>query len=153
MLHFAYGSNMSRALMEARCPTARALGIGTLPQWRFVICPDGFASVMRVPGERVYGVLWKVMPRDLAAINAYENVEGGLYLQRRLPVHYGGQRASALVYVARRQGEGMPRPGYMSVVLNAAVDWSLPPAYIDSIARLARTRWPGARAKETGGVG
>ena len=31
-LHFAYGSNMSRALMGARCPDATALGVATLVQ-------------------------------------------------------------------------------------------------------------------------
>ncbi len=29
-LHFAYGSNMSRALMRARCPRREALGVATL---------------------------------------------------------------------------------------------------------------------------
>ena len=37
--HFAYGSNMSRTLMGARCPGAVALGIATLSGWGFVINP------------------------------------------------------------------------------------------------------------------
>ena len=44
-LHFAYGSNMSRALMGARCPGAMALGVATLAGWRFVINPDGVGSI------------------------------------------------------------------------------------------------------------
>jgi hypothetical protein len=44
-LHFAYGSNMSRALMGARCRDAQALGTATLVGWRFVINPDGFDSI------------------------------------------------------------------------------------------------------------
>ena len=50
MLHFAYGSNMSRALMGVRCPGATALGTATLDGWRFVIGVDAYASVVRQPG-------------------------------------------------------------------------------------------------------
>ena len=56
-LHFAYGSNMSRPHMRARCPEANAIGTMTLSGWRFVIGPDGFASLVRRPGSRVQGVL------------------------------------------------------------------------------------------------
>ena len=44
-LHFAYGSNMSRALMGARCRGAEAVGIAVLSGWRFVINPEGFGSI------------------------------------------------------------------------------------------------------------
>jgi hypothetical protein len=161
-LHFAYGSNMSRPHMRARCPDARALGTMTLAGWRFVIGPDGFASLARQPGGRVHGVLWRLSTRDVAAINAYENVQSGLYLRRRLPVRpelrHGRQYAltfptTALVYVARRQGTGTPRPGYIDVVVEAARDWKLPQPYIRSLARWAPSRWRGARARDTGEVG
>ena len=46
MLHFAYGSNMSRALMQRRCPQATALGTARISGWRFVITPDGFGSIV-----------------------------------------------------------------------------------------------------------
>jgi gamma-glutamylcyclotransferase (GGCT)/AIG2-like uncharacterized protein YtfP len=150
MLHFAYGTNMSRGLMRARCPEARALGTATLSGWRFVIGPDGYASVIRQPGGRVHGVLWRLGARDVAAINAYESVQSGLYLLRTLAVRKGTQSAPALVYVARRQGEGMPRPGYLATVIEAALDWNLPPPYIRSITRWSRSAFGGARARETG---
>ena len=49
-LHFAYGSNMSRALMAARCQGAAAVGIAVLSGWRFVINPEGFGSIAPRPG-------------------------------------------------------------------------------------------------------
>jgi hypothetical protein len=124
-LHFAYGSNMSRPHMRARCPEARALGTTTLPRWRFIIGRDGFASLVRQPGSRVYGVIWRLSTRDIAAINAFENVQSGLYLRRRLPIRMP-LSAPALVYIARRRGPGRPRPGYIHQVLEAARDWDLP---------------------------
>ena len=91
-LHFAYGSNMSRALMGARCPGAVALGVATLAGWRFVINPDGVGSIAPHPGALLRGVLWRVTLRDLVALNAYEGVDTELYLRRVLPVRFGGRR-------------------------------------------------------------
>jgi hypothetical protein len=152
-LHFAYGSNMSRALMQARCPAACALGTATLAGWRFVVTPDGVGSIATQPGAIVRGVLWRLTPRDLAAINAYEGLDSGLYLRRLLPVRHRERRAAALVYIARRPGEGTPLPGYIGLVVDAAREWGLPEAYIRSLQRWAPSRWRGARFKNTGEVG
>ena len=152
-LHFAYGSNMSRPHMLARCPGAVALGTATLAGWRFAINPDGYGSIAPQPGGIVHGVLWQLTARDLAAINAYENVAGGLYVRRTLPVLRNGRREQALTYIAVRQGEGTPRPGYIAIVVDAARDWGLPEPYIRSLMRWSPSAWTGARRKDTGEVG
>jgi hypothetical protein len=149
-LHFAYGTNMSRVLMRARCPLARPLGLASLAGWRFNINPDGLASLAAQGGARVHGVLWELSARDVAAINAYEGIASGLYEARMLPVRHDSRHASALVYIARRRGRGMPRPGHLEIVLEAARDWALPHVYIQSILRWSPSRWAGARAKDTG---
>jgi hypothetical protein len=97
-------------------------------------------------------VLWRLGARDLAAINAYENVAGGLYVRRTLPVLHQRRRAPALVYIAVRQGKGMPRPGYIALVVAAARDWALPEPYIRSLMRWSPSALAGARAKDTGDV-
>ena len=176
MLHFAYGSNMSRPHMRARCPQARAIGVVTARDFRFVIGRDGFASIERKPGARVHGVLWRLSLRDLAAINSYESVQAGLYIRRQIPIRLPRLPAApglaqqskpahdqsrmttngvapavaALVYIARRRGRGLPRPGYIAQVVGAARDWNLPYAYIRSLERWAPSRWRGVRARETG---
>jgi hypothetical protein len=152
-LHFAYGSNMSLRDMRARCPGAAPMGIATLAGWRFVINPEGYGSIARAPGGIVYGVLWRLGPRELAAINAYENVAGGLYVRRMLPVLRDGRRQTALIYIARRTGEGTPRPGYIELVVAAARDWRLPERYIASLRRWSPSALAGARGKDTGEVG
>jgi hypothetical protein len=152
-LHFAYGSNMSRPHMSARCPGAVALGTATLAGWRFVINPDGYGSIEPAPGGVVHGVLWRLTARELAAVNAYENVAGGLYVRRLLPVLYGDKRQTALTYIATRRGEGTPRPGYMAIVADAARDWGLPQPYIRSLMRWSPSALGCARAKDTGELG
>ena len=152
-LHFAYGSNMSRPHMRTRCPGATAIGTATLAGWRFVINPDGYGSIAPQAGRIVHGVLWRLSPRDLAVINAYENVAGGLYLRRVLPVLHGERRERALVYIATRAGEGTPRPGYIELVAAAARDWDMPKVYIASLQRWSPSAWHGARMKDVGEIG
>ena len=59
----------------------------------------------------------------------------------------------ALVYIARRQGTGIARPGYIQQVVEAARDWGLPQPYIRSLARWSPSRWGGARARDVGEAG
>jgi cation transport regulator ChaC len=152
-LHFAYGSNMSRALMQARCRDAQPLGIASLAGWRFVINREGYGSIAPYQGGRVLGVLWRLSVRDLAAINAYESVSTGFYLRHHLAVRLGPRQAAALVYITRQGGEGRPRPSYIDVVVKAARDWELPDRYIQSLARWSPSAWRGTRARDTGEVG
>lgn len=152
MLHFAYGSNMDRAAMLRRCPGARPIGPARLDAWRFLVTRDGYASIAPAPGEVVHGVLWRLGPRDLAALNAYESLDSGLYRRRMLAVRRDGRRLQALVYVARERGAGRPRPGYQDVVVAAARAWSLPEDYISALARWSSSRLSAARAAETGEV-
>lgn len=135
-LHFAYGSNMSRPLMQRRCRTAEIIGTAQLPGWRFVIAGDGYASVVPERGAVVHGILWLLAARDLAALNAYESLDSGLYLRRQLPIRREGRTVSALVYVARNRRLGTARPGYQDgIVLPAARACELPAAYIAELER------------------
>jgi len=151
MFHFAYGTNMSRALMRRRCPGAAPLGIARLAGWRFLITRDGYASVTPAAGNEVHGVLWRLQPRDLAALNAYESLDSGLYTRRTMSVMHEGRRVAALVYVARETVPGGPKPGYQDIVVAAAREWQLPETYIRALERWLPGH-AGARAVETGDV-
>jgi hypothetical protein len=147
-LYFAYGANMERAAMRARCPAAAAFGPALLRGWRYVIA-SGYGSLARAPGAEVFGVLWRLTPRDLAALNIFESLDSGLYRRVGLTVETGGARARVLVYVGRGGGRRRPMPGYQERVVAAACDWQLPPRYIAALRRLAPA-YRGARPAETG---
>jgi cation transport regulator ChaC len=135
--YFAYGSNMSTAMMKRRCPTAVAIDPARLDGWRFFIMAAGFASIAPAHGFVVHGVLWRLAPRDLAALNAYEGVDGGLYVRRTLPVRCQGRHESALVYVGTSPLPGRPRPAYQSGIAAAAREWRLPADYVRALERFA----------------
>lgn len=136
-LHFAYGSNMDVEAMRLRCPGARPVCAARLMRHRFVIMPEGYASIVRDAGAVVHGVLWDLALADLRALDAYENVSRGLYSKIEQPVlKAAGGSARGLVYVGRNGGGGAPLPGYMGAVLAAARHWALPEAYVRELARL-----------------
>jgi gamma-glutamylcyclotransferase (GGCT)/AIG2-like uncharacterized protein YtfP len=148
-LYFAYGSNMSRALMRRHCRTARVIGVAVLEGYRFVITADGYASVERRAGAVVHGVLWRLTPRDIAALDSYEDVDAGLYHVRHLVVRQGASRRRAMVYIARPRGEGRPKAGYLELVITAARDWELPEDYIHEVGRWAPSRLAAARPMQS----
>ncbi len=133
MLYFAYGSNMSRAVMAKFAPGARPVGAAVLHGHRFIISADGYASVAPQQGERVHGVLWRLSPRDRATLDAWEGIAQGLYRVATLPVHCAGQSRRALVYIAATGRIGKPKLGYMDVVLAAAREWQLPSSYVERL--------------------
>jgi gamma-glutamylcyclotransferase (GGCT)/AIG2-like uncharacterized protein YtfP len=151
MIYFAYGANMERAAMRRRCGGATPLGPAVLRGWRYVIA-QGYGSVAPAAGCHVFGVLWRLTPRDLAALNAFESLDSGLYRRAMLTVETGGGRARALVYVGCRRGRRRPMPGYQERLVAAAQEWRLPRRYIAELARLA-PGYRAARPAETGEIG
>lgn len=132
--YFSYGSNMDRAHMKRLCRQAEPLGPAQLNHHRFFIAFGGYASVAPKRGEIVYGVLWRISARDRAALDAYEEVENGLYQPAALPVHWNGKLLRALVYVANDARPAQPSASYRDRVLDAARSWMLPEHYLQSIA-------------------
>jgi hypothetical protein len=151
-LHFAYGSNMSRKGMAARCPEGEAVGPAVLENYRLFIMSDGYASVEPKLGSNVHGIMWRLTPRDLSGLNAYEGLQAGLYRRVMVPVLIDRVRLNALVYLGHTSAEGKPRPGYMEDVIDAAREWKLPENYVESLARWAPSGWRGASRKEIGEI-
>jgi hypothetical protein len=149
-LYFAYGSNMSRAGMRARCPDARAIGVARLAGYRIFVGIDGWGSVKPAAGSVVHGVLWQLTPRDMAAMHAYELLHAGLYDVRHLPVRAGARLVPAMIYLLRRRAPGKPKPGYIALIAQAAREWKLPERYVHSVERWSTSRFTGARVIDAG---
>jgi len=153
MLHFAYGSNMHRAVMRRHAREAQPLGVAELADYRFVITADGYASVVAMRGRAVCGVLWRLSPRDRVTLDAWENVARRHYRGEIIAVRSGGRRRPALVYIARPRPTGIAKAGYMELVIAAAHAWSLPPTYIASLQDWLPGRGRGAATPHFGAFG
>ncbi len=134
-LYFAYGSNMDRAHMARLCPQAEPYGVASLRSYKYVIAASGFATVIPWPGSFVHGVLWKVGPKEIAALDRYEDVAAGLYRAVQLPIKYDGRLLRALLYLGTGDKSGVTPPGYVEKILAAAKEWNLPADYIDYLAK------------------
>jgi hypothetical protein len=133
-LYFAYGSNMDRDAMAARCPQSRAIGPARLPRHRFLIIADGYASITRDPRRTVFGVLWDISLGDMKALDRYEGLHRGLYVKITQPVITANGAVRAIIYLARSTAPGRPRPGYLEGVVEAARSWGLPDDYLHELA-------------------
>jgi len=132
LAYFAYGSNMDRAAMSARCPAATPLGVARLSGFRFRVNAAGWATILLAAPERqVWGLLWRLTPADEAALDVYEGVGEGLYTRlavapRLLPDDRG---IAAFAYAATDPRPGRPAPAYRAAILAAAAALELPAAY------------------------
>ncbi len=135
MLHFAYGSNMHRAVMRTHAPQAEPVGTAVLADFRFVITADGYGSVAPMRSETVHGVLWRLTPRDRVTLDAWEGIAAERYRAAVLPVGCAGCCRPALVYIARALPAGRAKAGYMELVIAAAQEWQLPADYVSSLQR------------------
>jgi gamma-glutamylcyclotransferase (GGCT)/AIG2-like uncharacterized protein YtfP len=136
-LYFAYGANMNAAGMAARCKGARAVGVARLMRHKFMIMPEGWASVERDMHKIVYGVLWEVSFAHIRALDVYEDIARGLYSKITQPViKADGGSVRALIYVGRRAAHALAsaqtraQADYMADVIASAQAQGLPDAYI-----------------------
>ncbi len=131
-LYFAYGSNMSPAVMAERCPGARAVGRARLAGWRFHITRRGSASIVPQDGAAVHGVLWRCQAAHLHWLDRYEGVSWGNYRRCRFLVEPDeGPPVPAFSYVNARRYPGRARVTYMTTtILPGAHAFALPEAYI-----------------------
>ena len=138
MLYFAYGANLRRGAFSRLCPGADWLGVARLEGHRFVIATHGYASVQPEAGSTVWGVLWLVPATHLPALDAFEEVEGGLYVRTTARVvSPAGPRIEVMIYVATGPDTGAAYPRYLEEVLEGARENKLPKDYIAKLAA-----WP-----------
>ena len=134
-LYFAYGSNMDGAHMARMCPRAKAYGPARIKHYRFFVTASGHGSIAPHRGANLWGVLWRVTAVDVAALDRYEDVGGGLYGRENLPVHYDEKLLIALVYIATDATHGRASPRYRAQVIGAAREWKLPDDYVSALER------------------
>jgi hypothetical protein len=137
-LVFAYGANMDVAGMAVRCPRSKPIGRARLMRHRLVAMREGWLNVTRDARSMAHGILWDVALADVAALDRYEGVGGGLYIKRLQAVVTDTGAKRALVYFGANTGPGILRADYLAAVTAAARHWNLPAEALAALAAFSR---------------
>jgi gamma-glutamylcyclotransferase (GGCT)/AIG2-like uncharacterized protein YtfP len=119
-LYFAYGANTNRRGMEGRCPAAAFHRTCRLDGYRLVF--RGVADIEPAAREAVQGVVWRVTPKCIDSLDAFEGY----------PVLYGrqlcdiGEEEQAFFYQMNEAGYGLPSTGYYGTLRQGYTDFGLP---------------------------
>jgi cation transport regulator ChaC len=146
VLYFAYGSNMWRQQMHERCPDHELIGKALLKDHalcfpRFsTIRNCGVAGITEQPGAEVWGVLYRLNARDLAALDRREGYDPSQpahvnrYDRRMIRVLRNGEALDCLTYFARVEpGRHMPSTAYMAAIIMGAEEHGLPEDYVAAL--------------------
>lgn len=137
--YFAFGSNLHRARLQGRAPSARALGPARLEGFR--LCADkrssdgsGKLNLARDAAASVWGVAFRIEPEDLAALAGFEPgyLQIGVSVQLR-----GGGALAATTFLSEQRAVGLRlQPGYRELVIAGAREHALPAEWIELLERL-----------------
>ncbi|MBZ0120714.1 MAG: gamma-glutamylcyclotransferase [Sandaracinaceae bacterium] len=126
-LIFAFGSNLDLAQMQARCPSAKVVGLATLPKHTLVFAGSStlwngaVAHVVRDPYGAVPGVLYRVSAQDLEVLDLFEGHP--LKYRRRIRVvrdrRRRRRRAHVYILTAPRAKPGAPSLEYLTQIVRA----------------------------------
>ncbi|MEI6557510.1 MAG: gamma-glutamylcyclotransferase family protein [Rhodospirillaceae bacterium] len=145
-LLFAYASNLNRERMAERCPSAEPVGTASLADHRLVFRHG--ADVEPHAGSVTPGVVWRLTPQDLVALDHYEGCPAVYRKDFRHVQLAGGQLAGGdtvecLIYRMNREGYAPPPEDYLAVIRDGYHDFGLPDAVLDSAVELSCRLKPG----------
>ena len=136
-LYFAYGSNLDPDQMAWRCPDAVGLCRARLDDWAWRIGGRGYATVSPAPGDHVWGAIGNVSDADLASLDRYEGVAGGLYRREVLTVSTDTRSTETLLYIENYEDVGVPGGEYLRKILVGAEHFGLPSVWIEALSAWA----------------
>jgi len=138
VLYLAYGSNLSRARMAARCPAAQPVRPVTVTGWglRF----ETVATIVPDPRATLCAALYRLTPACERTLDAVEGVDEGRYRRATLQVPGpGGEVGSepVLTYIKIDARRGPPTQDYLAHIAAGFADWGLDGAPLrDALVRV-----------------
>lgn len=139
LIYFAYGSNLLRERLTARCPGIKLHGTASLPGHRLTfdqLSTDGSGKGAFEParGDALPGVLWSVPENELNNLDLAEGA-GIAYARHWVGVvDDDGENCRVLTYRPLNPHKGaLPFDWYLALVLAGAKQHGLPGEHIDRI--------------------
>jgi gamma-glutamylcyclotransferase (GGCT)/AIG2-like uncharacterized protein YtfP len=136
-LHFAYGSNLSFAQMDSRCPKNTRMGIGILHGYRWIISSRGYANVVKSDPDYVMGRIYKINKHDEDNLDKKEGYNSipSCYDKKTLSIIADGVSCDCFVYVDSVIQEGPPKNEYIDRINLGLVDSEFPTEYVEKYIR------------------
>ena len=128
-LYFAYGSNMNVEQMMRRCPDAKKYCNGYIRGYQVIINSRGVATIIKSSKNTVEGVVWAVSDSDIKELDKREGVSRGHYNKNYMRIHTKFGVEQCLVYIASDSKPGEPRPGYLDLIRQGAIENKLSERY------------------------
>jgi len=150
-LYFAFGSNLYSERIRINNPSAKFKSTAKLHDHQL-----GFnyfskrwqgapATVLEIPGEHVWGVLWELDLDHLPTLDKQEGVPR-VYKRKEVQVELeDGTNTTAYTYYLVKPDEQDKRPSkvYLDVILNGAREHSLPAEYIRKLEAIEHNGYTG----------
>tara|TARA_R110002020_G_scaffold474534_1_gene706210 strand:- start:971 stop:2095 length:1125 start_codon:yes stop_codon:yes gene_type:complete len=142
IMYFAFGSNMSKAIMSQRCPSAKLVGIRKIEGYelefnRIGDYREGGVASIRTAIDRsthVYGVIWEISINDMKILDTHEVQSSYQRIKVTAIGDSGDEAIECQAYVALPQpGPIRPDREYLEIIISAAVSMKLPERYIRSL--------------------
>lgn len=138
--YFAYGSNMLRKRLTDRVGEVRELGAASLRRYSLTFhkrSGDGSGKCTLVEsggnGDEVWGVLFQLSIQQRRTLDRYE---GAGYARHEVTLSRGDSRLPAITYISTTRHIDpalKPFPWYKGLVVAGAIQWDLPPDYIEAL--------------------
>ena len=141
--YFAYGSNLSRAVMQSRAGQILDAKPGRLENHELLFNKKvrggtSEANIQPARGKTVFGVLYKITD---AALRSLDRSTGVPMAYRRIEVSAldaGGNKVNAQAYIASKVEKGFrPAGHYLQNILDGAAENGLPEEYVAYIKKAA----------------
>ena len=151
ILYFGFGSNLKRLRLQINCPSAQFLCKAELKDYKLVFAGSskfwggGTATIRPSPGDRVWGAVWELDPKDLPSLDIQEGAHLGIYEKMSVTVTSDEGDSKVVDTYARPENIEVtpPSPQYLKVVLEGATECGLPQNYIEELKKIEHNGYAG----------
>ena len=119
MKYIAYGSNMVEEQMAHRCPGAKLIGTGYLPNHRLEFYLHATLERTRAHGAKVPVAVWEITDADERSLDRYEGFPTYYTKHRRRVVMDDGSEIWGMVYIMNMIRPHPPTAGYYNAIAYA----------------------------------
>lgn len=121
MKYIAYGSNMVEEQMAFRCPNARLIGTGRLPNHRLEFYLHATVERSRAHGAGVPVAVWEIDAADEKNLDHYEGFPTYYTKHKRKVLMDDGSQIEGMVYIMNMIRPQPPTAGYYNGIHDAYI--------------------------------